>query len=155
MAKLLDAAILPGDDFFAGGTEILDDPPQRLAELCIDWREQREVLEALRSGQPIRYFPFDWEAFDGSRSPKDRIVETRPVILFEGVYSARPELRDLVDCFILVEVSEEQRMRQLLEREGEIGAWEKQWHLAEDWYFATLAPRRNFDAIASAHEATG
>ncbi|MGR3399571.1 MAG: hypothetical protein ACU0DH_00365 [Paracoccus sp. (in: a-proteobacteria)] len=46
-------------------------------------------------------------------------------------------------------------MRQLLEREGEIGAWEKQWHLAEDWYFATLAPRRNFDAIASAHEATG
>jgi hypothetical protein len=35
----------------------------------------------------------------------------------------------------------------LLAREGSIGAWERQWHEAEEWYFTHLAPPHGFDAI--------
>ena len=38
-------------------------------------------------------------------------------------------------------------MERVLEREASIGAWERQWHEAEDWYFAHAAPPHTFDAI--------
>jgi hypothetical protein len=65
----------------------------------------------------------------------------------EGVYSARPELNDLLDIRVLLRVAEEQRMRQLLAREGSLSAWELQWHHAEDYYFQQLAPAGHFDLI--------
>ena len=68
-------------------------------------------------------------------------------MLFEGVYRARPELSDLVDLRILLRVSEPTRVARLLEREGSIGAWERQWHEAEEWYFTHVVPAHGFDLI--------
>ncbi|MBC9247164.1 (d)CMP kinase [Paracoccus sp. 11-3] len=149
MATRLNAAVLSGDDFFAGGVTVRHLPPATLADICIDWRKQREVLTLLKANGTASYFPFDWAAFDGSQEPLPRSVAPRPVILFEGVYTARPELRDLVDLLVLVEVPERRRLRQLREREGEIRAWDRQWLQAEDWYFVTVSPRNLFDIILS------
>jgi len=66
-------------------------------------------------------------------------------VLLEGVYSARPELADLVDLRVLVCVPEELRIRQLVAREGGLSAWELQWHEAEDHYFASVVPPSWFD----------
>ena len=71
----------------------------------------------------------------------------RPVILLEGVYSGRAELRDLVDLRVYVGCAPEERLVRLLRREGEIGDWERQWHRAEDWYFAKAMPPAKFDLI--------
>ncbi|WP_166509983.1 hypothetical protein, partial [Escherichia coli] len=54
---------------------------------------------------------------------------------------------DLVDIRLLLQVSEATRLERLLAREGSIGAWERQWHEAEEWYFAHLAPPQSFDVI--------
>jgi uridine kinase len=70
-------------------------------------------------------------------------------VLFEGVYTARPELSDLVDLRLLLSVSETTRIARLLEREGCISAWERQWHEAEEWYFTHLVPPHAFDVILS------
>ncbi len=147
LAERLDALVLAGDDFFAGGVEVNSDPAQVLAERCIDWQEQRRVLRALRDEGSARYFPFDWYAFDNSRSAIATELRARPVILLEGTYSARPELADLVDLAILVDVPDSLRMERLLAREGEIGPWERQWHRAEDWYLARQAPVGRFDCV--------
>lgn len=147
MAKALGARVLEGDDFFAGGVAVRNDAPEDRARDCIDWKRQRPVLETLRSGREVSYVAFDWEAFDGRLRTEPTFVEPRPVVFLEGVYSARPELSDLVDLRLLLRVSESTRQARLLAREGSISAWERQWHQAEDWYFTHLAPPEAFDLI--------
>lgn len=149
LAKTLDACVLQGDDFFSGGVAVRNDAPEDRARACIDWKRQRPVLEALRSGHQVSYLAFDWEAFDGRLKAEPTFVEARPVVLFEGVYAARPELFDLVDLRLLLHVSEPTRTARLIAREGGISAWERQWHEAEDWYFTHSAPLDVFDVILS------
>jgi uridine kinase len=147
LALVLDACVLDSDGFFAGGVVVRSDPPRDRARECIDWERQRPVLEALRAGSTRTYHAFDWDAFDGRGSTEATSVEPRPFVLFEGVYTARPELSDLVDLRILLQVEPATRIARLLAREGRIGAWERQWHEAEDWYFTQLVTPHVFDII--------
>ncbi|WP_374426604.1 uridine kinase [Tabrizicola sp.] len=147
LAERLGATVIEGDDFYAGGTGILGDTPQSRAARCIDWQAQRRVLTALRAGHPASYHAFDWDAFDGSLATKATEVAPAPILILEGAYSARPELRDLVDLSILATVPPALREARLLQREGDIGPWERQWHEAEDWYFAHAAPEAGFDLV--------
>lgn len=147
LADRLAATVIEGDDFYVGGTGIEGDPPQSRAARCIDWQSQRRVLSALRAGQAASYHAFDWDAFDGSLSPESTWVAPARVLILEGAYSARPELRDLLDVTILATVPKTVREARLLEREGEIGPWERQWHEAEDWYYAHAAPEAGFDLV--------
>jgi para-aminobenzoate synthetase len=75
------------------------------------------------------------------------------VLILDGVYSARPELRDLVDLAVLVEAADERvRRRRLLTREGEafMSAWHALWDEAEDHYFSRVRPRASFDLVVAA-----
>lgn len=147
LADRLGARVIEGDDFYAGGTGIEGDPPQSRAARCIDWQSQRRVLSALRTGQAASYRAFDWDAFDGSLAPVATVVAPARILILEGAYSARPELRDLLDLTILATVPQPVREARLVRREGEIGPWERQWHEAEDWYFAHAAPEAGFDLV--------
>jgi uridine kinase len=147
IAGVLDACVLDSDGFFAGGVVVRSDAPRDRVRDCIDWKRQRPVLESLRAGREASYVAFDWEAFDGRLDAEPTIVEPRPIVLFEGVYTARPELADLVDLRLLLRVSDATRVARLRTREGSIGAWEHQWHEAEEWYFTHVVPPHGFDAI--------
>ena len=147
LAGALDAALVDGDSFFAGGVAVRSDTPEQRARICIDWRRQRPVLEALRAGREASYLAFDWEAFDGRLESAATRIQPKAVIILEGVYSARPELADLIDLRVLLRVNDETRLARLLAREGQIGAWERQWHEAEDHYFAHTAAPEWFDLI--------
>ena len=150
LAAHLPATVIEGDDFYAGGVGILGDSPQSRAARCIDWQSQRPVLSDLRAGRATRYHAFDWDAFDGRLSADATHVAPAGIIILEGVYSARPELRDLVDTRVLVTVPDSLRLSRLIAREGEIGPWETQWHEAEDWYFAHDAPAAAFELTIDA-----
>src|SRR5579862_4991483 len=54
VAVLTGAAVVDGDDFYAGGTAAEWDAltPAERAGRCVDWRRQREVLAALARGEP-------------------------------------------------------------------------------------------------------
>ena len=147
IAEALGACVIDSDDFFAGGVALRSDARQDRVRDCIDWKRQRPVLEALRAGREASYAAFDWDSFDGRLETEPTIVEPRSVVLFEGVYTARPELADLVDLRLLLWVSEATRVARLLAREGAIGAWERQWHEAEEWYFTHVVPSHVFDLI--------
>jgi uridine kinase len=147
LAHGLEACVLDSDGFFAGGVVVRTDaPPDRVRD-CIDWNRQRPVLDALRAGTAASYLAFDWDAFDGRLETERTFLEPRPFVLFEGVYTARPELSDLVDLRVLLEVAPALRLTRLLAREGSIGPWERQWHEAEDWYFSQVVPPQLFDVI--------
>lgn len=147
LAARIGASVIEGDDFYAGGVELRGDSPQDRIDACIDWSRQRQVLQALRAGQPAEWRAFDWDAFDGRlRYPPKKLSPAKQVIL-EGVYSARPELADLIDLQVLVEVSPDIREARLLAREEPIGLWERQWHGAEEHYFQNVMPSQRFDLI--------
>jgi uridine kinase len=147
LVERLDAAIIDGDGFFTGGVELRTDDPRSRAAHCIDWRLQREIILTLCAGRTASWLPFDWNAFDGSLSTKQVHVESKPVLILEGVYSARPELSSLIDLRILLSTPEPVRVQRLNRREGGIGPWERQWHEAEDWYFQHAASDQWFDII--------
>ena len=147
LASALGACVLEGDDFFAGGVSLRRDSAEERVRHCIDWRRQRPVLEALRAGRTASYFAFDWEVFDGRLEAEPRSLAPRAFVVFEGVYSTRPELRDLTDLRVLLRAKDEIRNARLLAREGTIGPWERQWHEAEDWYFTNLVPPDGFDVV--------
>lgn len=150
LGTLLDAAVIDGDDFFAGGVAIRSDTPADRARDCIDWCRQRTVLEALRAGRTATYLAFDWDTFDGRLEQVPTRVEPRSFVIVEGVYSARPELAEWLDLRVLLRATEASRFRRLLAREGSIGPWERQWHEAEDWYFENAAPTASFHVVIDA-----
>lgn len=151
LGTITGAAVIDGDDFFAGGVALASDTPEARAARCIDWRKQRDVLGALREARPAAYRAFDWDAFDGGLSARQTLVGPAPVVILEGVYSGRPELGDLLDLRILLCVPDDVRLARLLAREGEIGPWERQWHEAEDWYFGQVATPQMFDLVIDNH----
>jgi uridine kinase len=135
LSEYLSAAIIEGDDFYTGGIKIRKDSVQNRINDCIDWKIQREVLESLKSKKQASWFRFDWQAFDGSYSKKRTTLLANQIVILEGVYSTREELLNLIDYTILMHTSKEIRLNRLIKREGQIGAWEKKWHEAEDYYF--------------------
>ncbi len=149
--RLDDCAVIEGDEFYAGGSAEEWDAmtPADRAQHCIDWRRQRPVLEALRQGRPAAYFGFDWEQFDGSLNTGQTICGPADVVILDGAYSARPELADLVDLRVLLDVPYAVRRPRLVAREGLDWheEWFVRWSSAEDHYFDHIVPATGFDLV--------
>jgi uridine kinase len=160
VAAELNAPIVPGDDFFAAvitDTEWDAMSPSGRAAAAIDWRRLRkEALEPLLAGRVASWHPFDFAA--GTRPdgtyPMSVDVVTRqpaPVIVLEGAYSTRPELADLIDLAVLVDIPIEERRRRLVDREETSfrEAWHARWDAAEDHYFSQIRPPSAFDIVVT------
>jgi uridine kinase len=149
LARKLDAAVVSGDDFFAGGAdeEWARRSPEERAAWCIDWRRLRdEALEPLLAGRSAAWRPF---YALGPESPPVTVAP-KPVIVLDGAYSGRPELADIVGVAVLVVVrDDETRRRRLIAREGEpfMAAWHSLWDAAEDHYFSKVARPARFDFV--------
>jgi uridine kinase len=150
VGEAMGALVIDGDDFYAGGTDAYWDRmgPEEKVEHVIDWRRQRKVLETLRRRQPATWRPYDWESDDGSFGP---LVSSSPadVVILDGAYSARPELADIFNLRILLDVPRDVRRARLLRREGARyrDEWESRWSDAEDLYFDSRMPRGAFDFV--------
>lgn len=145
----LDGRVIEGDDFYAGGLDIGLDTPESRAARCIDWRTQRNMLEALKHGREARWHSFDWNRFDGSLSKTETVIAPCPFIILEGVYSARSELADLIDFAVLLRLDNKRRTVRLTKRDGRAGPWDIQWREAEEWYFNEGLAGRRFDVIVN------
>lgn len=144
-------AVVEGDDFYAGGSEAHWDALSAAEKVAngIDWRRQRPVLEALRRGEPGSWNGFDWDRFDGSLRAEVTVCEPAGIVILEGAYSARPELSDLLDLRVLVDVPESVRLARLRARGGDEWheQWFDRWSSAEDHYFAQVVPEAGFDLV--------
>jgi uridine kinase len=154
VADMTDVSVIDGDDFYAGGTDDEWDAmsPGEKAAHCIDWQRQRSVLEALARGEAARWHPYDWDANDGRLVETPTMCPPAPVVILEGVYSARPELADLFHLRVLYDAPVEVRHRRWVEREGAgyLDDWARRWSEAEEWYFARVMPPTAFDLVLAA-----
>jgi uridine kinase len=154
VAAALDAAVVEGDDFYAGGTraEWSSWSPEERAAHCIDWRRlRREALEPLLAGHTTSWHPFDWDEMTGLADAPRR-CHPRPIVILDGVYSSRPELSDLVGLSVLFRVPDDVRERRILARDGDEfdPEWQALWDSAERFYFEQIRPSDSFDLTVDA-----
>ncbi len=155
IAEKVGGVVIEGDDFYAGGTEEEWDArtSEEKASLCIDWKRLRkEALEPLLANHSASWHPFDWKAGKGLA---EHIVTRNPtpVIVLDGVYSSRPELTDLIDLTVLVEVQDGKRRERLIGREGfsNMKDWHQRWDEAEEYYFTKVRPPSSFSFVITNH----
>lgn len=149
IADAVGAGLVHTDDFFqqlhpsAAGR-----PPvcQPLSQYY-DWRRIRaQALGPLRARRRAAFRRFDWSRGAGL----DGVVMVPPadLILLEGVFSAAPELSDLVDRSVFVDTSEHERLRRL-RAQVTPEDWDADWLIAQESYFRLIRPAASFDLIVS------
>lgn len=149
-------SVIEGDEFYAGGSHSRWDrrSAAEKADRVIDWRRQHAVLAALKDLGSASWHGFDWASDDWDAENVPFVAEpthlaATPIVILEGAYSARPELDELIDLRVLLDLPAEIRRQQLLEREGEAyrADWEARWSEAEVHYFTSVMPPERFDLI--------
>jgi uridine kinase len=119
---LSSAPVVQTDDFATG-------------EPAIEWwpRLEREVIQPLLSGRAARYQRFDWNR---RALAEWRDVPAAPVVIIEGVSSARREVAPHLALAVWVHAPRAVRLARGLERDGEAArsAWER-WMEEEDAHF--------------------
>lgn len=105
-----------------------------------DWtRLQSQVLQPLRAGVAGNYQRYDW---DNDALAEWHEVRTGGVVVVEGIYSLRRELKEAYDLRLFVECPRDLRLRRGLDRDGEEARqqWELEWMPAEAHYFEDHRP---------------
>lgn len=153
IARDLGASVVHGDDFYRD----MPDAERRSLSAAdgvdrfFDWERLRdEALVPLRARTPARYRCFNWAA--GHGLGETIVIEPRDVVIVEGVYAARPELKDLVDLRVLMVVNESERERRLDQRAGSMDrhapeALDDRWDASERVYFEMICPTGSFDLV--------
>lgn len=147
----LDAVNVLCDNFFTGGhnSAWAKRSTQDMIDSVIDWRRiRREVIEPLRAGKIASWHPFNWKKFEGLDT-KTLTAHPKRVVILDGAFSARQELNDVVDYTILLTMPEEERVKRVIEREGEAYSedWHNTWQESMNHYFLTLSPPESFDLV--------
>jgi uridine kinase len=151
IARAVGGANINVDDFSTGEVEGDSRAIEAIVADAIDWRRLRaEALEPLLAGRTASWHPFDFVTRKGLDA---RVVTCAPasVIILDGLYSARPELADLIGLRVLVESPAPIRAQRLAAREGAdfMRIWQPIWDAREDHYFSVVRPRESFDLIVN------
>jgi molybdopterin-guanine dinucleotide biosynthesis protein A len=144
------ASVLEGDDFYrdtlprlrAGQRAAMSD--DAVVDAVIDWERLRDAaLLPLRAGQSATFQPYDWDADDGRLGPP-KMIPASDVIIVDGIYTARPELADLVDAAVYLGVDPQTRASRYAARNNDPD-WARFWERGEAHYFVHLRPPTSFD----------
>lgn len=147
-AELDPAVLVHGDDFYRvmDESERADLGPAQGADLYYDWQRLRDdVLVPLSAGRPATFQPYDWD--NNQLSVASSTIHPAPVIIVEGLFVSRPELKCLIDFTVLVAADEASRAHRQHDRADASPAWLQRWDAAERWYFDTIRPAEAFDAV--------
>jgi len=153
VAALADAELIQGDDFY----RVMDEgerfalSPEDGYRQDFDWqRLRREVLEPIREGTSARFQRYDWSTGKLGEWAEARAAS---VVILEGVYASRPELRVLFDLVVWVETSTATRAQRQATRE-DTPQWVDRWDAAERHYTARFAPATLADLVVGGEAGT-
>ena len=147
LAAHLGGSVVGLDDFYRpmdpDRRKALD--PQTGYELYFDWQRLiADVLDRLVLGEAAMYRRYDWTA--DLVGDDIAILEPHGVIVFEGVYAHRPQLRGYWDITVWVHTDDDVRAERTTSR-GDDPEWVERWEAAERWYTANLNPLAQADVV--------
>lgn len=140
LAAEWNASLFHMDDFYLRPHQRTE---ERLAEPGGNVDRERfleEVLLPLRNGQTVSYRRFDCGTFTFEPA---RLIEPADIAIVEGSYACHPELRDLYDLRIFMDIDPDEQMRRILKRNGPEAAerFRTRWIPLEEAYFSGCAVR--------------
>jgi uridine kinase len=145
-----DVTLVHGDDFY--GPEERDwrswSPRQGYERYFDHQRIERQLLRPLKAGQPATFQRYDW---DNNTLGTWVTVEPRGLVLVEGVYLLRRELRSYWDLAVYLDAPRELRQARLHARGENDQGWIERWAAAEDYYEQVEQPARAADLIISGY----
>ena len=145
VAEELDAVLIHMDNFFLRPEQRT---PERYAEPGgnVDYeRFIEEVLTPLKKGEAFDYRPFDCRTMSLSEPVH---VPSHTIVVIEGSYSMRPELREFYDLKVFLDVSSEEQMERVKKRNPDkVEAFRTKWIPYEEKYFSTYNIRNACDII--------
>ncbi|GGS70362.1 uridine kinase [Nonomuraea spiralis] len=104
-----------------------------------------QVLQPLRHGRPAGFRRYDWVR---ERYTDHVEVRAAPVLIVEGVGTARRSAAHLLAFTVWVEAPESVRLRRVLDRDGpELEPRWRQWFAAERAWFAADRTRERADLV--------
>lgn len=145
---LSHVTIVHGDDFYRvmneGERAALDGAGGY--RFYYDWqRLERDVLQPLSHRHVARYQAYTWNT---GRLGEWVEVQPQGIILVEGVYTTRPELRAYFDITMFVETNFALRMHRQGER-TDPSDWVARWEAAEAYYLHQHQPQKGVDLIVA------
>jgi uridine kinase len=138
-ARRPDVTLVHGDDFY--GPEERDwrswSPRQGYQRYFDHQRVERQLLRPLKAGRPATFQRYDWE----HRALADWVtVQPNGIVLVEGVYLLRRELRPYWDLAVYVDTPRDLRQARLYARGENDAGWIARWTAAEDYYEQVEVP---------------
>ncbi len=131
-------SIVHGDDFYTpmGESERRALTPEDGYMRYFDWvRMRSELLKPLSGGDRTRYQRYDW----GINQLAEWIDQpAEGIILIDGVYSYRPELRNFYGFSIFVDTPKAECLDRLVKRGENTDEWIRRWRAAEDYYLTHI-----------------
>lgn len=110
-----------------------------------DWeRLETQVIKPLSTGKDSRYQKYDWMI---NRLGEWLTVQATGIIVIEGCYAARPELRPYYDIVLFVETSAARRLQRQQERADATASWLARWDAAEQFYIQHDQPHHYADLV--------
>ena len=146
LAAEWNASLFHMDDFYLQPQQRTE---ERLAEPGGNVDRERfleEVLLPLREGKAVSYRRFDCGTFTFEPA---RLIEPAGIAIVEGSYAMHPQLRDLYDLRIFMDIDPEEQMRRILKRNGPEAAerFRTRWIPLEEAYFEGCSVREASDII--------
>jgi uridine kinase len=141
-------ALVSGDDFYRPTTdeERRSWSPEEGVKKYYDWqRLEQEVLGPLSRTGRCRYQRYDWAS---GKLIEPMQLPNAHVVLIEGVYTFRPELRRYYDFSIVVSTPEAERLRRWKQR-GDSEDQIQRWHASEELYFSSTHPEEAAEMVVA------
>jgi phosphoribulokinase len=137
----ITACIVHGDDFYSemSTTERESLDPEEGYQRYFDWRRLKsEVLRSIGDDSAApRYRQYNW---DTCGLGGWLVISMPEVVIVEGVYTLRPELRDAFDITVFLQAGKGTRLRRQISRGENSSFWIEHWIAAEDYYIANTGP---------------
>jgi uridine kinase len=112
-----------------------------------DWqRLEAQVLRPLSLGRPGRYQKYDWGSNELGEWEE---IKPSGLIVVEGCYSARPELRSYYHAIVLVVTPPAERERRQRIRDDANDEWLDRWDAAERFYMERSGLGNYADLVVS------
>ena len=148
LASLLpDATVVEFDDFYRPARERQRKTRGDEIGGDFDWRRLRDqVLEPLAAGKTARYQRYDW---GDDQLAEWHAISPGGVVLVEGNYTTRPELRTYYDLTIWVDAPADVRLGRGVDRDGEHARakWLNEWMPEEARSIAAWQPADQVDIV--------
>lgn len=103
-----------------------------------------ELVASVRARRQFSYVPYDWEGH--KELPRDSFPPPS-ILIVEGAYALRADVRDLYDLTVVVTCSESEREARRALRPQPSPGWKDAWDAAEHYYWSRHMKDFNPDLV--------